>query len=520
MKKSLNTNRKLLVLVLMLTATLQVWAQNNASIIKPYVKGNATYYKLTKSHDAIFGIHDTEVVVAGQWVRKIKIDEINQASNTINQLPEFNSAQYGATVEFTNVYKNKTNNKYMVVNKTGQYYYIYAGTASGISLKDSIAYALGSGIDVLVGEVGNKMILGHGDTLYEFDFNTFTAKQNLPYQVQSLSCNEHAAYAVSYYQNSPAYLVKYKSGTLTLLDSISIIIQDIKDRYPYEDKHHLAIGFQGNFYHIDSADVMTKYTGIKSTRTLGQINNKIIFHDGTIFSICSFDIINHTFDTLTAPNQFNENATNPAHNDSIMYISLNLPDTLFAITRGTKGTTFTRPISSYNGQLDDMIGGMCNNNFVFKGRTDDLPPVDHFATLKPDSSFSVTSVLTGVGDSLQPVQIINSKQYTYAVTVVPDGFWQNYKLIRLDYCSGIISDLKEISLAKSQFVVYPNPTSRSITLESNNEIGAVAVYNLQGQLMHSTTSQQKKILLDIEQWPSGVYFIATKDNQKLKFTKQ
>jgi hypothetical protein len=55
------------------------------------------------------------------------------------------------------------------------------------------------------------------------------------------------------------------------------------------------------------------------------------------------------------------------------------------------------------------------------------------------------------------------------------------------------------------FTLYPNPVSGILNINTNEIITDCQIFNLQGQLVYSTTSNIKEI--STENWASGVYII-------------
>ena len=78
-----------------------------------------------------------------------------------------------------------------------------------------------------------------------------------------------------------------------------------------------------------------------------------------------------------------------------------------------------------------------------------------------------------------------------------------------------------------QFIIYPNPANNEIIIETPYQIQNLEfiIVNYLGQLMLSqkTTSRSNNILLDIEKFASGLYFIQinyNNENYKIPFVVQ
>lgn len=60
--------------------------------------------------------------------------------------------------------------------------------------------------------------------------------------------------------------------------------------------------------------------------------------------------------------------------------------------------------------------------------------------------------------------------------------------------------------------MYPNPTSSSLTIEANNSIENIAIYNLLGQEVISKTPNNQLVTLDVSRLQVGVYVVKTSIN--------
>jgi hypothetical protein len=76
---------------------------------------------------------------------------------------------------------------------------------------------------------------------------------------------------------------------------------------------------------------------------------------------------------------------------------------------------------------------------------------------------------------------------------------------------------------KSSFSIFPNPTSNSITISSEEGFNSLEVVDLFGRIVHSQMSHRNSITLDVSYFSNGIYFIriTSKDGASvLKFVKQ
>ena len=65
----------------------------------------------------------------------------------------------------------------------------------------------------------------------------------------------------------------------------------------------------------------------------------------------------------------------------------------------------------------------------------------------------------------------------------------------------------------SIFSTYPNPTSTSFTIKSN-DINAIILnldlFDIQGMKLLSITPKANQITIDIENYPAGIYFLVVR----------
>jgi hypothetical protein len=73
------------------------------------------------------------------------------------------------------------------------------------------------------------------------------------------------------------------------------------------------------------------------------------------------------------------------------------------------------------------------------------------------------------------------------------------------------------------FVMYPNPVSDKLVVETTETIDHLEIYNLLGALVYSDTDCAKKVEISVSDLPSGMYFVRLKTNnntETLKFVKK
>lgn len=69
--------------------------------------------------------------------------------------------------------------------------------------------------------------------------------------------------------------------------------------------------------------------------------------------------------------------------------------------------------------------------------------------------------------------------------------------------------------------IYPNPTASSVQIDLNRAVKEITLYNMLGEAIHTISAKQSlKYQLDLSSYPSGIYFIAIKDDQSRIQTKR
>jgi hypothetical protein len=99
---------------------------------------------------------------------------------------------------------------------------------------------------------------------------------------------------------------------------------------------------------------------------------------------------------------------------------------------------------------------------------------------------SVTTVYTITGiDAVTGCKSLK----TYTLTVAP--------------CTGIDA----AAAGNDSFVMYPNPSSGKVMIESETKNCSIKVFNQLGQLLYHTKSESGSESIDMSQWNNGVYFV-------------
>ena len=86
-----------------------------------------------------------------------------------------------------------------------------------------------------------------------------------------------------------------------------------------------------------------------------------------------------------------------------------------------------------------------------------------------------------------------------------------------------VTDINEMTTLKSDFNIFPSPTSSHLNLRGPNEEYAVKILNVHGQLFYEMNHIQGQQLLDVSSFPSGLYFLlvtSSNGNLSLRFVKE
>ncbi|MDO9255859.1 MAG: T9SS type A sorting domain-containing protein [Bacteroidales bacterium] len=148
-----------------------------------------------------------------------------------------------------------------------------------------------------------------------------------------------------------------------------------------------------------------------------------------------------------------------------------------------------------------------NDNNVFAGTVGDG------VYISTNNGGAWTAVNTGLtNDTVLALAIY--EDYIYAGTAT-GGVWKRS-------ISGITTGIHEIETTVNNIVIYPNPASNNITIESN-ERATIEIFNMQGQLIQGISTNSPNTNVDISAFPDGVYVLKAKSGKGIvtkKFVKQ
>jgi hypothetical protein len=138
-----------------------------------------------------------------------------------------------------------------------------------------------------------------------------------------------------------------------------------------------------------------------------------------------------------------------------------------------------------------------------------------------ENSLNVTTGQFVVNGRFLVLQKENGKTKEWALEsrqTATDPFQRN---ATITYSNGPASSIGENNI-EDQISIYPNPTTESINISSNNQslVKSISILNMNGQLLKQVSNAS---MLDIQDLANGLYFIqitTNKGTSTQKFTKQ
>ncbi len=74
------------------------------------------------------------------------------------------------------------------------------------------------------------------------------------------------------------------------------------------------------------------------------------------------------------------------------------------------------------------------------------------------------------------------------------------------------NSIETITESASRINVFPNPNNGNITVQNNNALGLITLYNTLGELIYTQTTKENKTQIDISNQPNGMYLIRIGNN--------
>lgn len=80
--------------------------------------------------------------------------------------------------------------------------------------------------------------------------------------------------------------------------------------------------------------------------------------------------------------------------------------------------------------------------------------------------------------------------------------------------------IEQINTQLTDVQLFPNPAQNEITITATENISGIRVTDLLGRTMFENKYSNRKISVDIQQLPEGVYFLHINENTIRRFVKQ
>ena len=118
-----------------------------------------------------------------------------------------------------------------------------------------------------------------------------------------------------------------------------------------------------------------------------------------------------------------------------------------------------------------------------------------------------------------------SGNYKCRVTKAATGCYKNSNAIAVSVpCREGLPAGETGELVENETVIYPNPALNVLTIKTNNnQIKIINLYDALGRLINSQIASENEVFLNVENLPSGTYFIQIIENQNVSthnFIKQ
>jgi hypothetical protein len=148
--------------------------------------------------------------------------------------------------------------------------------------------------------------------------------------------------------------------------------------------------------------------------------------------------------------------------------------------------------------------------------------------ITPHYSSQVTSAVWHWGDGSSTNGLYPSHTYTVAglynicVTVYTScgdsaNTCRNDSIYRVANNSSMVyinvvhntTGVNQLSLNINKLIIYPNPSSNNITIQSATELGVISIYNALGEKVKETRTkmQEPRVEIDISNLPAGIYTV-------------
>jgi hypothetical protein len=285
-------------------------------------------------------------------------------------------------------------------------------------------------------------------------------------------------------------------------------------------------GFTYNFSNLQPGETRSILVTMQ-VPTIPTISLGTILTNSATITPLTGDIIpanNSTSISQTVVGSYDPNDKMESHGEKIVFSNFNSSEYLTYTIRfenmGTANTQFIRVEDFLNSALNFNTVEVLNASHPFNFRRENNKLTWNFynISLTPSSVNNTTS--QGF------VQFRVKPNAGYAVgTIIPNGaeiyFDYNPPIYTNTFNTEFVQNLKVSSFVNSSFLIYPNPSIGSVTIqmnESTEKIKNILIYNLLGKEIKKIENiNSYKIILATEQLSTGMYLleVETMDNRKI-----
>lgn len=252
--------------------------------------------------------------------------------------------------------------------------------------------------------------------------------------------------------------------------------------------------------------------------------------DTTLFikAFYSLNPVYGTINDLPIGNNVSNPSSNPASSNSGC-LPNNESNPTWAILEVTSGGTLGFYIGvggNQTGWLDwilwpyDSIA--CN-----KILSNLLPPIRCNWNSSSTGGTGIGPVPTGgVAGNFEPILNVNAgDKFVLCLNNFSNIFTNSWKFQKIGTASlgcNIVSLIDEQNSGLTQTLdLWPNPTSDKLQIKSNDNIGLLEIVDLSGKLYTSESICEKAVVLNVTEFPNGIYIVRTKNGyQKLSIIHQ
>jgi photosystem II stability/assembly factor-like uncharacterized protein len=252
-----------------------------------------------------------------------------------------------------------------------------------------------------------------------------------------------------------------------------------------------AVSAEGSVYR--SVNYGANWTTLTSMLPGNTFNRRMLAQGQDLF-ITGYGLIYTSHDGGTTWNT----VSNGLPATSWAYPMVSVGTTIFAGTSGSGvyKSTDNGENWSYSGMGSHFIQAMTNsNNYIFAGTGG--------YGVYYSNNLGVTWIMMNSGLTNLGIEMLTvSKDYLFAGTYY-SGVWK--------YPLGQLTDINEPETEDKLLNIFPNPAVSKITVSVDNWNGNDApelfIENMQGKVVYSSRMVKNNISIEVESFPSGIYFV-------------